>query len=198
MGLRRRCRHDRGRPVRKRQRRHADSGPTWTTAGKYGNALSFDGVNDLVTVADANSLDLTNGMTLEAWVRPTALGNNWRTALMKESSGSLSYALYAAGTDGTKVPEVEIFSGGFRTTNAPHRWRSTPGRTSQPPSTARPSGSSSTAPRRHSCSSPARSRPPPAPSASAATTSGANGSRARSTKSASTTGRSAAPRSRPT
>ena len=41
-------------------------------AGKYGGALTFDGVNDLVTVADAASLDLTTGMTLEAWVRPTA------------------------------------------------------------------------------------------------------------------------------
>ena len=92
------------------------SGAAWTTAGRYGNALSFDGTNDLVTIADANSLDLANGMTLEAWVRPTALGNAWRTALMKESAGSLSYALYAAGTDGTKVPDAEIFSGGFRTT----------------------------------------------------------------------------------
>ena len=40
-----------------------------------GGALSFDGVNDWVTVADAAALDLTNAMTLEAWVaraRPTA------------------------------------------------------------------------------------------------------------------------------
>ena len=46
-----------------------------TTTAKYGGALTFDGVNDLITVPDANSLDLTNGMTLEAWVRPTASGN---------------------------------------------------------------------------------------------------------------------------
>ncbi len=48
------------------------SGATWTTSGRYGSALSFDGVNDLVSVADAASLDLTNAMTVEAWVRPTA------------------------------------------------------------------------------------------------------------------------------
>ena len=35
-----------------------------------GKALSFDGINDLVTVNDSNSLDLTGAMTLEAWVRP--------------------------------------------------------------------------------------------------------------------------------
>ena len=43
-----------------------------TATAKYGGAITFDGVNDLITVPDANSLDLTNGMTLEAWVRPTA------------------------------------------------------------------------------------------------------------------------------
>src|SRR5262245_18161856 len=47
------------------------SGATWTTSGMFNsNALSFDGVDDWVTIPDANSLDLTNGMTLEAWVRP--------------------------------------------------------------------------------------------------------------------------------
>ena len=55
-------------------------------------ALSFDGVNDLVTVPDANSLDLTTGMTLSAWVRPTALGN-WRTVMLKTRPGGLLRAL---------------------------------------------------------------------------------------------------------
>ena len=94
------------------------SGPTWTTAGRYGNALTFDGVNDLVTVADANSLDFTNNMTLEAWVRPTALGNAWRTALMKERPSSISYALYASGSGGTKVPAGEIFTSTYRLAGA--------------------------------------------------------------------------------
>ena len=34
--------------------------------------LSFDGVNDRVDIPDATSLDLTTGMTLEAWVRRPA------------------------------------------------------------------------------------------------------------------------------
>ena len=63
----------------------AISGATWTAAGRNGGALSFDGVDDLVTVADAGSLDLTTGMTLEAWVRPTA-GGSWRTVVTKEQS----------------------------------------------------------------------------------------------------------------
>ena len=50
---------------------------TWAgaAAGKFGNALSFNGTNALVTVADSNSLDLTkNGMTIEAWVKPASVG----------------------------------------------------------------------------------------------------------------------------
>ncbi len=70
------------------------SGATWSTQGRYGSALSFDGVNDMVTIADAASLDLTTGLTLEAWVRPTAL-SGWRTVIMKEVSGGLAYTLYA-------------------------------------------------------------------------------------------------------
>ncbi len=51
------------------------TGATWSTQGHAGGALSFDGVNDLVSIADANSLDLTIGMTLEAWVRPAVVTN---------------------------------------------------------------------------------------------------------------------------
>ena len=39
-------------------------------------------------------LDLTTGMTLSAWVYPTAL-SGWRTVVMKEAPGSLAYVLYA-------------------------------------------------------------------------------------------------------
>jgi len=71
------------------------SGTTWATAGKYGRALSFNGMNALVTVPDAQSLDLTTGMTLEAWVNPNALGGVWRTVIFKERPGGMLYSLYA-------------------------------------------------------------------------------------------------------
>ena len=71
------------------------SGATWTSAGRSGGALSFDGVNDLVTVADAASLDLGTGMTLEAWVRPE-VNNSWRTIVTKEQTGNLAYGLFSS------------------------------------------------------------------------------------------------------
>ena len=64
-------------------------------AGRFGGGLSFDGLDDWVTVADSNALDLTSAMTLEAWVNPSALGARWRTALLKENGTGLAYALYA-------------------------------------------------------------------------------------------------------
>ena len=87
------------------------SGATWTTSGRHGGALSFDGVNDWVTVPDAASLDLTTGMTLEAWVNPVSLAPAaWSTVLMKERPGNLSYTLYANGN--TNRPEGHGFIGG--------------------------------------------------------------------------------------
>jgi VCBS repeat-containing protein len=71
------------------------SGATWSPAGRNGGALSFDGVNDIVTIADHSSLDLTTGMTLEAWVRPSTV-SNWRTVLVKNVSGGMAYSLFAS------------------------------------------------------------------------------------------------------
>ena len=76
------------------------SGATRTTTARFGRALNFDGVNDWVTVPDANSLDLTNAMTLEAWVRPT-VASQYRTVVLKETAGNLAYALYSASRVGS-------------------------------------------------------------------------------------------------
>jgi hypothetical protein len=83
------------------------SGALWTAAGRFGNALSFDGVNDMVTVVDSALLDLTTGMTLSAWIFPTAHGNGvWRNVLIKERPGGEVYNLYS-NTD-TNVPTVYV------------------------------------------------------------------------------------------
>src|SRR5688572_15465638 len=39
----------------------ATTNTTWSTAGKFGAALSFNGTSSWVTVNDSSSLDLTNG-----------------------------------------------------------------------------------------------------------------------------------------
>jgi hypothetical protein len=58
------------------------TGATWTTGGKYGNAVSFDGINGFVSVPDANSLDIGSTGTIEAWVKPNAI-NRWNSVIAK-------------------------------------------------------------------------------------------------------------------
>ena len=86
------------------------SGTDWADEGKNGGGLSFHGIDDWVKVADANDLDLTNGMTLSAWVRPSGAGADWQTIALKESPGFMVYALYS-DTD-TNRPSGHVVVGG--------------------------------------------------------------------------------------
>jgi PKD repeat protein len=84
------------------------SGATRTTQGRFGKALSFDGVNDWVTINDAASLDLTTGMTLEAWVYPTVNMSQWATVVLKEQPGGGLYELYANGDQSQPLTSVTV------------------------------------------------------------------------------------------
>jgi hypothetical protein len=48
------------------------SGATWTNAGKYGNAISFNGSTSYVDLGNAADLQLTGSMTVSAWIFATA------------------------------------------------------------------------------------------------------------------------------
>lgn len=41
--------------------------------GKFGNALNFDGSNDYIVSGNGSSLDITDSITIEAWVKPGRL-----------------------------------------------------------------------------------------------------------------------------
>ncbi len=86
------------------------TGATRTT-GRNGSSLSFNGTNNSVSVPDSNSLDLTTGMTLEAWVNPAAI-SNWRTVLLKETPGDLVYALYGVSSYGGGAARPSAWIGG--------------------------------------------------------------------------------------
>jgi hypothetical protein len=49
------------------------NGTAWSTAGKFGGAVYFDGVNDYIKVLSSNSLNVKNRITIEAWINPAAL-----------------------------------------------------------------------------------------------------------------------------
>src|ERR1041384_3152952 len=51
---------------------------TWSTSGKNGSGLVFNGNNARVNVNDSASLHLTTAMTLEAWLNPASVNTSWR------------------------------------------------------------------------------------------------------------------------
>lgn len=53
-------------------------------AGMVGQAFSFDGSDDFVRVPDAANLDITGDLTIDAWVYPTAFGDQ-RVIVSKRS-----------------------------------------------------------------------------------------------------------------
>jgi hypothetical protein len=71
-------------------------GPTWA-AGRFGSALSFDGADDFVSVADSASVDATGALTLEAWINPRTL-SSYRMIVNKTTNGQPSnYYLATVG-----------------------------------------------------------------------------------------------------
>ena len=76
---------------------------TWA-AGRYGSALSFNGASSLVSVPNSSSLQLSSGMTLEAWVNPSTVSSAWRDVIYK---GNDNYYL-----EGTSVNDGKPDGGG--------------------------------------------------------------------------------------
>ncbi len=86
--------------------------------GRRGGALSFDGVNDRVTIADRNTFDLTSNFSLTAWARPTA-ARTWDQVLLKEQPNGLTYAPYASGEVAGRPNGSLSVGGGDRYLDAP-------------------------------------------------------------------------------
>lgn len=86
-------------------------GAAWTEEGKHGGALEFDGVNDLVSIADSNDLDFTNAFTLEGWVHPKD-STNLLPLINKGVLGSSSSGYLLFARSGGGHPHGVIASGG--------------------------------------------------------------------------------------
>lgn len=87
------------------------SGAAWSLDGKHGGALFFDGNDDRVIVPDAPSLDVDTGLTLMAWVKPTAPALDWQTILAKEvGTEDVAYALFAVDSADRPVGYLNAYS----------------------------------------------------------------------------------------
>jgi hypothetical protein len=86
------------------------TGATRSATGQFGRSMSFDGTGDWVAVPDAAALDLTAGLTLEAWVNPTNVGY-YRTIIAKTTNG-LPVNYYLSLSNGTLT--FGFFNGAWR------------------------------------------------------------------------------------
>ena len=82
------------------------NGPTWTTGGKIGGAINFDGVNDYVTTnADVGGLD---AKTFAFWIKPGSKMKNWAGLVLE--ADSFNSAKYT-GFVGFPNMTVELYQG---------------------------------------------------------------------------------------
>ncbi|MGB7062189.1 MAG: LamG-like jellyroll fold domain-containing protein, partial [Candidatus Zixiibacteriota bacterium] len=69
------------------------SGATWTSDGRFGYALDFDGVDDYVEVPDDASLNSAGPMTIEAWIKPSGAPLQYSEIVDKEGTWGYSFIL---------------------------------------------------------------------------------------------------------
>lgn len=82
-------------------------GVTWDNSGKYGKAISLDGISGYLTVPASPSLALAPTMTLEAWIYPTVAFSTFIPVIYQQR-----YLLDAASTPGAcPTPSAPI--GGY-------------------------------------------------------------------------------------
>ena len=116
-------------------------------AGKFGGALSFDGVERLGDRRPTpTALDLTTGMTLEAWVNPTAVGSALADG-HAQGAARQPHLRAVRRQRRRAAPASDVFTTADIGISGTAALRSTPGPTSPPPTTAPRSGSTSTASR---------------------------------------------------
>jgi hypothetical protein len=101
------------------------NGATLTT-DRFGNANSafnFDGINDLISIPDSNTLSITNNITMSAWVYVNSDNQNYHSILSKRLNGNWSYNLslsYYFGPGGSPTEVNKVFSG--RRNNSGAQW----------------------------------------------------------------------------
>ncbi|HNS22032.1 MAG TPA: discoidin domain-containing protein [Sedimentisphaerales bacterium] len=66
-------------------------GPTYVTAGRIGASLNLDGIDDYVNCGTGATLDITDAVTLSAWIKPDDAGYSEHNPFV--AKGDTSYSL---------------------------------------------------------------------------------------------------------
>ena len=79
------------------------SGPTWTTNGMNGGALTLNGTTQYVLVSDAASLQLAGSWTVSSWINLNALPASGTVAPLLNKNGPTSHLNYGLYVDNGSV-----------------------------------------------------------------------------------------------
>ena len=67
--------------------------PTWYQWGVFGKCLSFDGTNDYVDCGNKTSLNITDAITIEAWVKRGSIDSVQTIVMKRAPTGDMYYFL---------------------------------------------------------------------------------------------------------
>ncbi len=81
--------------------------PDYQQAGQVGYCVGFDGAAELLNIADSASLDITSGITLEAWVKQDIAGAEFILSKRVIASDDA----YFLSTDGNGKPGLTVLIG---------------------------------------------------------------------------------------
>jgi hypothetical protein len=82
--------------------------PTLGATGKANGAITFDGINDLLTFGSGNSVNVTRPLTIEVWINISSVpvGNTSEPIIFRDNGTNMNYSLSIASgtyTGGTGV-----------------------------------------------------------------------------------------------
>ncbi|MBI5019586.1 LamG domain-containing protein [Candidatus Gottesmanbacteria bacterium] len=80
---------------------HGTTGGNNIAVGQIGQAQQFNGTSDFISIVDANSLDITANITLEAWIKTDVL-TGFQTIVGKRDVSAAEYN-YALRTNGDEL-----------------------------------------------------------------------------------------------
>ena len=87
------------------------NGATFTTAGKYGNAVALNGVNGYVDLGNPAALQLTGSMTVSAWINAAAFPSDDAAVVSRRDSSGHGFQLDTTVDTGRRTI-------GFKLTNS--------------------------------------------------------------------------------
>ncbi len=94
--------------------------PLWMTNSscKLASCLYFDGSSDFVNISDSSTLDMTNAITISAWVKPV-WGGGLNYPKILEKGNSEAYALMAQYNGDNKPAFILYIGGGEKNIGSP-------------------------------------------------------------------------------